>query len=302
MKTSERARGKWRGILMALGVESKLLDGKHGPCPFCEGRDRFRWDNKNGNGSFICSQCGAGDGIEFLKRLKGWDFREAASQVDGIVGGVSAERLPPKPDENARKERMNKLWTASTRLDGADMASRYLAGRNCLPASLPSCLRFAASCPVPGGAFAPAMIALVTAVNGDNENMHRTFLGPNGKADMENPRAMMPGDVPPGSAVRLFPVHGNRLGIAEGIETAFAAAKRFNMPVWSAINATGLTKWQPPAGVDEVHIFGDCDPKFGGQAAAYALAHRLAARPPHFAVHVHIPGQFGLDWADSDAA
>lgn len=302
MKTSDRARGKWRGILLGLGVESKLLDGKHGPCPFCEGRDRFRWDNSNGNGSFICGQCGAGDGIEFLKRLKGWDFKEAARAVDEVIGGgVTAEKLPPRMDEKTRIERLNKLWADSIRLDGSDMASRYLAGRDVLPASLPSCLRFAARCPVPGGNHAPALIALVSGSDGNHVNMHRTFLGPNGKADMDNPRAMMPGEIPAGSAVRLFPVHGNRLGIAEGIETAFAAAKRFGMPVWSAINSNGLSKWQPPAGVDEVHIFGDCDPKFGGQAAAFALAHRLAARL-NLAVQVHIPGQIGLDWADSDAA
>lgn len=303
MKTADRARGKWRGVLMALGVDQRYLTGKHGPCPFCEGRDRFRWDNDGGNGTFFCAQCGAGDGFEFLKRLKGWTFREAAHEVDGVLGHVR-EKDRPKPsfDPKQRVDMLNRLWTGAVKLDGADMASRYLSGRGVLPESLPSCLRFAERCPVPhGGGFSPAMLAIVTDATGTPANIHRTFLGPNGKADMENPRAMMPGEVPDGSAVRLSQVHGARLGIAEGIETALAASKRFSVPVWAALNATMLAKWVPPAGVEEVLIFGDCDPAFGGQSAAFALAHRLAARL-RMKVDVRIPQAVGTDWADVNAA
>lgn len=302
MKTADRARGKWRGILMACGIDERFLTGKHGPCPFCEGRDRFRWDNDKGNGTFICSQCGAGDGFEFLKRHKGWDFKAAAHEVDRIVGGVIPEPVKRQIAPEERAAMLNRLWQASERLSGEDMASRYLAGRDCLPPSAPSCLRFAERCPVPfGGGYAPAMLAMVSDPEGRPVNLHRTFLGPNGKADMDNPRAMMPGELPDGAAVRLFPVHGARLGIAEGIETAIRASKRFAVPVWSAINSTMLAKWEAPAGVEEVIVFGDSDPAFGGQAAAYALAHRLAARRK-LAVTVQIPERLGLDWADSDAA
>jgi putative DNA primase/helicase len=302
MKTADRARGKWRGILLQLGIEDRYLTGKHGPCPFCEGKDRFRWDNEGGNGSFICSQCGAGDGFEFLKRAKGWDFKTTAKEVDAIVGGVTHEPIRPKIDPERRTEMLNRLWSGGMKLNGEDMASLYLAGRNVLPSPLPSCLRFTDNCPRPyGDGYGPAMLALVTAADGSPVNIHRTFLGPNGKADMQNPRAMMPGEVPDGSAVRLFPVHGARLGIAEGIETALAAAKRFGVPTWAALNATMLGKWVAPAGVEEVVVFGDCDPAFGGQASAYALAHRLAARH-RLKVEVRIPQAAGLDWADSDAA
>ena len=42
----ERARGRWQGILPAIGVSSQYLTGKHGPCPMCGGKDRFRWTTK----------------------------------------------------------------------------------------------------------------------------------------------------------------------------------------------------------------------------------------------------------------
>ncbi|MEN9924033.1 MAG: hypothetical protein RL268_159 [Pseudomonadota bacterium] len=302
MNTTEAARGKWRGILLAMGVDgNRFLGGKHGPCPFCEGTDRFRWDNSEGKGSFICSQCGAGDGFEFLKRLKGWDFKTAAREVDKVIGHVRAEPVRRPMDENARRERMNRMWADATELVPGDMAATYLAGRSVLPGEVPSCLRFHAACDAPDGKRYPAMLALVHGPDGHPATIHRTFLGPNGKAAIDTPRALMPGEVPEGSAVRLYPVHGERLGIAEGIETAIAAAKRFRVPVWAALNATMLAKWQPPAGVTSVVVFGDNDPAFGGQAAAYALAHRLAARL-RLSVEVMIPQATGRDWADADAA
>jgi len=296
-KTADAARGKWAGILKTLGIEDKFLSGKHGPCPICAGIDRFRFDNKDGNGTFICNQCGAGNGFDLLMQFNGWNFATTAQRVDEIVGNVEAQPVRPKMDDRTRADMLNRLWSGAERLQAGDPAVAYLSGRVQLPRNLPVGLRFTGQCPCPDGEKRPALLALVQRPDGTAANIHRTFLGPNGKADMQNPRAMMPGEIPEGSAVRLFPVHGERLGIAEGIETAFAAAARFNVPVWSAINSSVLAKWQPPAGVTEILIFGDCDAKFGGQAAAYTLAAKLAGRHG-LAVQVHIPDQFGRDWAD----
>ena len=110
---------------------------------------------------------------------------------------------------------------------------------------------------------------------------------------MEKPRKLMPGSVPDGSAIRLGPVQ-DVLGIAEGIETALAASMMFEMPVWSTINTALMTSWTPPDAVSEVCIFADFDEEFGGQAAAYALAHRLTRKAK---VRVRLPKVPG-DWND----
>ena len=47
----DRARGRWPGILTALGVPAKALRNRHGPCPVCGGKDRFRFDDKGGAGN-----------------------------------------------------------------------------------------------------------------------------------------------------------------------------------------------------------------------------------------------------------
>ena len=54
MKVSQAekaARGHWSIILPALGV--KVLKNRHQPCPVCAGKDRFRFDDQEGRGTWM---------------------------------------------------------------------------------------------------------------------------------------------------------------------------------------------------------------------------------------------------------
>ena len=74
MPVKELAEGKWYYILSSLKIPDSFLHGKHGPCPLCDGKDRYRWDNKDGRGTFFCNQCGSGDGFTMLMRFHNWSF------------------------------------------------------------------------------------------------------------------------------------------------------------------------------------------------------------------------------------
>ncbi|OTQ77542.1 hypothetical protein B6D23_11390 [Gilliamella sp. N-W3] len=74
-----QAVGKWQSIFSSLGIE--VGNGKHCPCPVCGGKDRFRFDNKDGRGTYICNQCGSGDGLELIKNYYHCDAKEASSKV-----------------------------------------------------------------------------------------------------------------------------------------------------------------------------------------------------------------------------
>jgi putative DNA primase/helicase len=139
------------------------------------------------------------------------------------------------------------------------------------------------------------MLAVVFDVEGKPVSLHRTWLGDGEKALVDEPRRIMPGPLPEGACVRLSDVQG-QLGLAEGIETALAASIKFQMPVWSCLNAPMLAKWEPPRGVESITIFGDNDENFTGQAAAYTLARRMVAKK--LEVAVRIPDKPGTDWAD----
>jgi putative DNA primase/helicase len=84
------------------------------------------------------------------------------------------------------------------------------------------------------------------------------------------------------------------MGIAEGIETALSATILHGVRTWAAINSAMLMKWDAPPGTEAVIIYGDNDPLFGGQSAAYALAHRLSVAG--LSVSVELPPVTGDDW------
>jgi len=298
-KTASVSKGKWRGILLTLGVPETALKNRHGPCPMCGGADRFRWDNVEGRGTYICTQCGAGDGMKLAMEFTKKPFAEVAALIDGMVGNIKPSDEPKREmsDEQVRAA-LREAFAQTIRVSPGDLVHRYLAWRGIDEVTYPQALRFGAAMRDGEGGVRPCMVAMVSGPDGKPATMHRTFLKPDGsdKAEMVAPRKLMPGPLVEGCCVRLSDYTGGPLGIAEGIETAMSASALFDVPVWAAINSAMLAKWMPPEGCYEIAIFGDNDPKYGGQKAAYHLAHRLSVAGKD--VTVSLPLLAGQDWND----
>ncbi|MBL0644425.1 DUF927 domain-containing protein [Aeromonas veronii] len=79
------AAGHWPDVLAGLGIDIPRR-GKHGPCPVCGGKDRFRLDDKTGRGTWICNQCGNGDGLDLVGKVTGRQPKEAAELIAPLVG------------------------------------------------------------------------------------------------------------------------------------------------------------------------------------------------------------------------
>lgn len=299
-RITDAARGRWHGILLALGVASSFLTGRHGPCPFCgAGKDRFRFADKEGDGRWFCNQCGSGDGFDFVQRLRGCDFAEAARLVREHVGSAPVRTSKPVVDGDTKKA-LNTLWRGSKPVVDGDPVARWLTSR-VGKVDITKSIRFCEKCrywdeEVRSASFHPAMIAMIHDANGSPVLIHKTYLTADGrKASVEKVRMLMPGALPAGAAVRLFDV-AEAMGIAEGIETAFAASALFDTPVWAALNAGALEKWEPPVGAKIISVFGDNDANFTGQRAAFGLAQRLMREG--LSVSVQIPKLEGEDWND----
>ena len=311
----ERARGRWRGILSGIGVDAKFLTGKHSPCPLCGGKDRFRFDDRESGGGWICSHCGAGNGVDLVMKLRSLEFIGAVKAIEEHLG--SAPVVVPKTRDKsdlAQRDQMAALWRAGKPLDGLDIASRYLSSRNIKLSSWPSCLRWIDSLAHKSeeGKLTshPAMLAKFVAPNGERAVLHRTYLSePGAKASVDKPKKMMPGTIPTGGAIRLGPA-AETMGIAEGIENAFAASILHGVTVWAAGAAVQMMAWLPPKEAKNIIIFGDLDANFTGQMAAYNLAYRLRsawrdkASGERYGVNViftafHDTGQLDDDWSDA---
>ena len=93
------AAGKWPEILSSLGgISAEILDGKHHPCPKCNGTDRFRMIDEE-RGALFCNQCfnkKNPDGIAALQWLNDEDFRATLKRLADHLG-VNGRGAASKP-------------------------------------------------------------------------------------------------------------------------------------------------------------------------------------------------------------
>lgn len=131
--------GVWRQTLENYGCH--LPSGRHhGPCPVCGGKDRFRFDDKDGRGTWFCSQCDpqSGGGLLLLSRFLGKPTIEVANELLGNTPGrsrapvyrsfVSEDQIRKANHEQARKG-AEALLASSELRPHAYMSDRGLDGQ-----------------------------------------------------------------------------------------------------------------------------------------------------------------------------
>jgi putative DNA primase/helicase len=140
----------------------------------------------------------------------------------------------------------------------------------------------------------PALVAGVRDMCGELVTVHVTYLQETGeKLQGFEPRKLLSGmSGREGCAVPLMRMGGDALGIAEGIETALAAATMHGMPVWAALNTSLLQKFEPPEKINKLVIFADRD--VAGLDAAAKLMQRLQEK-----VRLEIRTPQVKDWNDA---
>jgi putative DNA primase/helicase len=186
------------------------------------------------------------------------------------------------------------LWDEGASADGT-IVETYLASRKCLLLPISSALRFHPKCPWGGTRRVPAMIALMRdIVTGEPTGIHRTALEDDGSAKRslppDTPTKMMMGRCKR-AAVMLSP-SSHYLGIAEGIETALSAQRRFGTPVWACLSAGGIAGFPAINGLNHLTIFADHDAV--GIKAAKTCAARYKDRSMNG--EIKYPPVLGTDW------
>jgi putative DNA primase/helicase len=297
----------WPAVLEQLGIAPEYLRNKHGPCPVCGGKDRYRFHNRRGHGDFYCNGCKPGDGFTLLMRVHGWDFRTARDRVMQAAGLREASTLAPPPRRSTWSEvadtarppsRVLRLKRESCAVFDCAQAIDYLMSRHLWPLPDHCSLRaHVAADYFDGGERIgryAALIAEVRDIEGELVTIHTTYLDAGRKLATHEPRKLLsPLTGREGCAVRLTPIAGDTLGIGEGIETCLAAARRHDLPVWAALNTSLLAKFTPPATVKRLVILADND--VPGLQAAAALMQRLQGR---VALEIRTPKAPAKDFAD----
>jgi hypothetical protein len=217
----------------------------------------------NGNGVVHCFRCSFKESYRMQ--------RESTVRVPTVKPTI--EPLVQKFDRLS--EWGQNLWNSTQELSG--VALQYLCSRRCAMPPKDTHLRWHPSLKHASGYVGPSLVALVThAHTREPLSLHRTWITPTGKADIDPPRMPLARHSLKHGVIRLHPDDWvtSRLGIAEGIETALSMAWAFQ-PVWSMIDAGHLAQFPVLHGVDQLVIAQDKDP--AGIAAASQCAKRWAA-------------------------
>lgn len=264
-------------IAARLGLK-RAGRGWQGACPACGYASGLRLSEKDGRALWWCASC--------------HDRGALSAAVLGQAEPASPRAPGPGHAAPDRRAAALALWDDALPAEGSPVEA-YLRSRGLgLPPAPP--LRYLRAAKHPTGARAPAMLALVQDGSGRPAAIHRTYLRPGGegKAKLDPPRATL-GPIA-GGAVRLYP-EAPRLVVAEGLETALAAAILLRLPAWAALSAGNLADALalPPA-VQEVIIAADADAP--GRNAARAAARRW--RNEGRAVRIAAPDREGADFND----
>lgn len=300
----EATRGRWRGILSSI-IGQSFFTGKHGPCPLCGGTDRFRFVDKNGCGSYYCNGCGAGTAIELICLHQSIKAHEAWTLVEKVLPTATYSEPKKGPDYSGL---ITKLVKESVPVTPGSAVERYLKSRlheilehTQKPLTIPECIRQVRYTDYSDAKRITydAMMCMVEK-NGKLAGLHLTLLEDGKKANIPSPRRLLKvsPDSLSGAAIKLFPpVAGDMvLQVAEGVETAFSAFLLFDFATWATVSSALMVQVEIPKEITHLVIAGDNDLGFGGQAAAYTLAHTQAVKGKK--VKVRIPKNPGTDWND----
>ncbi len=278
-------------IVSALSLKTCGKQSWQGNCPSCGYADAFSLTVKDGKPLWHCHACGDGEGIQLCL------------QAQGLLGGRResfsfVRRFQPmqrvqKEADPGKRDYARKLWAGSLPITDT-VAADYLHGRG-LVGPYPAALRFLPDCPhTPTGQKHPTIIAAgMRWPDAKLIAIHRTYLKPDGSGKIDHPQArMMLGDAT-GGAVQLAPA-AERMGVAEGIETALSVQQETGLPMWACLSTSGLQNVMLPDIVREVVICADNDAP--GLKAAHAAADRLSLLGKQ--VRIALPPQAGHDFND----
>jgi len=299
---ADRARCRWYEILSHFGIpEQALRMKKHGPCPLCGGKDRYRWTDKDNNGCYFCNGCGAGNGFSLLMKFKDWDFKTAAQEVDLLLNNGSLNTTVKTAQKESNKDpriALRKVFNSAKKAKDGGEVQRFLSlsGLSVPVEDLGCVMEHKNLFYYESGQSFPAMLALVKSHDGRDVSIQRIYIQGGKQAPVDSPKkTMTPIETINGASVRLFPIAAH-IGIGEGVLTCIAAHELFHLPVWSVLSTNGMKTFIPPKGITEVTLFADNDQNFAGQAAAYYGANRLFR--DGFKVNVIVPEAPDTDWLD----
>lgn len=123
-QVSEAARDRWPDVLSLMGIDVPASPRAQVACPACGGKDRFRFDD-DGRGAHFCNSCGAGDGLELVKKVNSCDITRAAQLVADALGmNVHTLHTPASNDNSLQQQEQAERRAALAQQQAEEQAAR----------------------------------------------------------------------------------------------------------------------------------------------------------------------------------
>jgi len=251
-------QGRWREILHGYGCQ--LPSGRnHGPCPLCGGKDRFRFDDKDGRGTWFCNHCGSAGGLKLLSLYIGKSTLDTAKELVNDAPTTPVRRTFT-PDVRQKNTEQAKKGAAAMLAAAIRQAHPYMDKKGLLGDWLVNGVRMAAR----DGFIEIGELLLVPAYkNGELINMQKI------KVDGEK-RPITGGDM---QGV-YHPIDGktNMIAIVEGYATGVTVNKLTGAMTYCAFqtgNLAAVAKYVREQHPDsKIVFFADHDEHGAGQKYA----------------------------------
>ncbi|MCW8351381.1 TOPRIM and DUF927 domain-containing protein [Citrobacter portucalensis] len=122
---SDAARGRWPDVLSLMGIDVPASPRAQVACPACGGKDRFRFDD-DGRGAHFCNSCGAGDGLELVKKVNSCDTTRAAQLVaDALVMNVHTLQTPISNHNSLRRQEQSERLAQQQAQEQSARSARF---------------------------------------------------------------------------------------------------------------------------------------------------------------------------------
>lgn len=229
--TVKAAAGFWPQLLPALGI-SIHASGKHGACPVCGGKDRFRFDNQDGRGTWHCNQCGAGDGLNLVEKALDVSAKDAAIKIADMLGALPPVSKAPVntvdkavAQSEAAARAQNLIAAAVSRTDNTYLLSKGLHSTNAL--TLGAGLRCGGVAFVAGDLLVP-----LTDETGNTVNVQLISAA--------GDKRTLPGGQVKGAYHLAGKSDSKTLWLTEGYATGLTVQRLTGQPVYIALSANNL--------------------------------------------------------------
>lgn len=337
-----RLKGSWLNAYITLAPQltnAVNRAGKHCSCPVHGGThgDAFRIDDKNMDGAAYCNTCGSFlDGIEVLKWVNNWTFRETIEHLDNYLNGnnqpfnqsnnqpvINKRSDLNQPDIEKRRKSIERIIKESSD-QPSEPHLKYLESRGLKPVYSP-CIRHHKGLPYyykgeplinsAGEWIRYPCIIGVFKRGGAVTGITKIYLTRDGEKAAKSVAANIleqhgehTTNVPiklsykieslSGSAIRVGKI-GEAVNVCEGLETGIALLNTGVNSMLIATTATLLASIDLPAHVKSVTIWADNDE--AGINAANKLKSTIVDKSVDNFVDIKVPQKQGhnkLDWLD----